>query len=85
MVNVGPVSYWQCQRVFRNPYDTLPNLPEHYASRLAKFKVEKATRNHILFLGNSITEGGNWRKLLGDSTVINRGISGDNTLGFCKG
>jgi lysophospholipase L1-like esterase len=32
-------------------------------------------------LGNSITEGGNWKKLLKDSTVINRGISGDVTFG----
>jgi lysophospholipase L1-like esterase len=32
-------------------------------------------------LGNSITEGGNWKKLLGDSSVLNRGISGDVTFG----
>ncbi len=32
-------------------------------------------------LGNSITEGGNWQVLLKDTTVINRGISGDVTFG----
>ena len=32
-------------------------------------------------LGNSITEGGDWKKLLNDSTIINRGISGDVTFG----
>ena len=32
-------------------------------------------------LGNSITEGGNWKSLLNDTTVINRGISGDVTFG----
>jgi lysophospholipase L1-like esterase len=65
-------------------YDTLPNLPEHYALRLAKFKSEKVMTGKILFAGNSITEGGNWRKLLKDSTVINRGISGDNSFGLLQ-
>jgi len=32
-------------------------------------------------VGNSITEGGNWKVLLKDTTVINRGISGDVTFG----
>lgn len=62
-------------------YDTLPNLPEHYVQRLEKFKKEPIVTGKILFLGNSITEKGNWRKLLKDSTIINRGISGDNTFG----
>lgn len=62
-------------------YDTIPNLPEHYTQRLEKFKKEPIATGKVLFLGNSITEGGNWRHLLKDSTVINRGISGDNTFG----
>lgn len=62
-------------------YDTLPNLPEHYVQRLEKFRKEPIVTGKILFLGNSITEKGNWRKLLKDSTIINRGISGDNTFG----
>jgi lysophospholipase L1-like esterase len=32
-------------------------------------------------LGNSITEGGDWKKLLTDTTIINHGISGDVTFG----
>jgi lysophospholipase L1-like esterase len=62
-------------------YDTIPNLPEHYWVRMENFKKETNLAGHTVFLGNSITEGGNWRKLLKDSTVINRGISGDNTFG----
>ncbi len=62
-------------------YDTLPNQPEHYAQRLEKFRKEPVTTGKLLFLGNSLTEGGNWRKLLKDSTVVNRGIVGDNTYG----
>jgi lysophospholipase L1-like esterase len=32
-------------------------------------------------VGNSITEGGDWKKLFQDTTVVNRGISGDVTFG----
>jgi len=65
-------------------YDTLPNLPKHYTERLAKFKKEPVVIGKIMFVGNSITEGGKWRKLLKDSSVINRGISGDNTFGLLQ-
>ncbi len=65
-------------------YDTLPNLPDHYAKRLAKFKTEPVVTGKIIFAGNSITEKGNWRKLLKDSSVINRGISGDNSFGLLQ-
>lgn len=35
----------------------------------------------ILFLGNSITERGEWHELLPGRKVANRGIGGDNTFG----
>jgi len=66
----------------KRPYDTVPNLPEHYWVRMEKFKREAAIAGKTVFLGNSITEGGQWKKLLKDSTIINRGISGDNTFGM---
>lgn len=62
-------------------WDTIPNMPQHYAKRMATFKNEPVVAEKIMFLGNSITEGANWKKLLKDSTVINRGISGDITFG----
>lgn len=65
----------------KRPYDTVPNLPEHYWVRLDKFKKEANVPGKVIFLGNSITEGGNWKRMLKDSTVINRGISGDNSFG----
>ena len=65
----------------KNSYDTLPNLPEHYVKRLAEFKKQPIVKGKVIMLGNSITEGGDWKKLLKDSTVINRGISGDVTFG----
>lgn len=65
----------------KRTYDTVPNMPEHYWVRMEKFKKETNIPGKVVFLGNSITEGGNWKKLLKDSTIINRGISGDNTFG----
>jgi lysophospholipase L1-like esterase len=62
-------------------YDTLPNLPAHYTKRLAEFTKQPLVEGKIVMLGNSITEGGDWRKLLLDSTIVNRGISGDVTFG----
>jgi lysophospholipase L1-like esterase len=65
----------------KRTYDTLPNVPEHYVKRYALFKTEPIVTGKIMMVGNSITEGGDWRKLLNDTTVINRGISGDVTFG----
>ncbi len=45
------------------------------------FEVCPATKGAIVFLGNSITEGGNWSELFPDKKVLNRGIGGDMTAG----
>ncbi|HTR27935.1 MAG TPA: GDSL-type esterase/lipase family protein [Puia sp.] len=68
------------QRVF----DTTGFVPEHYPERVATFAKEPVVKGRIIFLGNSITEIGDWKKLLNDSTVINRGIGGDITFGVLK-
>jgi len=62
-------------------YDTIRYAKDHYAARVALFKNEPIKKGKIILLGNSITEFGDWKKLLNDSTVINRGIAGDNTFG----
>ncbi len=62
-------------------YDTLPNMPEHYVTRYQLFQKEPVATGRIIMVGNSITEGTNWKVLLKDTTVINRGISGDVTFG----
>lgn len=62
-------------------YDTIRYAKEHYQKRLTVFRSEPIVKGKIIFLGNSITELGDWQKLLNDSTVINRGIAGDNTFG----
>jgi len=62
-------------------FDTTGFLPDHYTQRRAMFEKQLVVTGRIIFLGNSITEMGNWEKLLNDTTVINRGIGGDITYG----
>lgn len=65
-------------------FDTIPFIPEHTPQRLAQFAKEPIVTGKVIFLGNSITEMGDWKKATGDSTVINRGIGGDITFGVLK-
>ena len=64
--------------------DTVGFLPEFYPKRLAIFEREPVVKGRIIFLGNSITQLGDWKKLLNDTTVVNRGIAGDVTFGVLK-
>ena len=68
----------------QNLFDTTTFMEEHYVSRAAQFKKEPVETGRIIFLGDSITECGEWKKLLGNDDVINRGISGDITFGVLK-
>ena len=63
-------------------YDNVRFAPEHYRERMALFRSEALQQGGTVLLGNSITEFGDWRRLLNDTTVINRGIAGDNTFGM---
>jgi lysophospholipase L1-like esterase len=68
----------------QNLFDTIPFMVDHYAKRTAQFDKEPIVIGKIVFLGNSITEGGPWGELIGDNTVINRGIGGDITFTVLK-
>lgn len=65
-------------------YDTIRYAKDHYAKRVTLFKSEPLIKGRVIFLGNSITEFGDWKKLLNDTTVINRGIAADNTFGVLE-
>ena len=62
-------------------YDTIRYLRDHYAQRLKVFTAEPLVTGGLVFLGNSITEFGDWKKLTGDPTAVNRGIAADNSFG----
>jgi lysophospholipase L1-like esterase len=69
------------EKIDSRRYDTIRYATEYYEKRVAEFENEATAKNRIVFLGNSITEFGDWEKLLNDSTVFNRGIAADNTFG----
>lgn len=68
----------------QNLFDTVPFISEQAPQRLAQFASEPIIPGKIIFLGDSITEMGDWKKVLNDSTVINRGICGDITYGVLR-
>ncbi|KHJ39368.1 arylesterase [Pedobacter glucosidilyticus] len=53
----------------------------YFLKREAYFKALPVRKNAIVFLGNSITEVGEWSELFATKSIINRGISGDVTYG----
>ena len=62
------------------------NFPEslfstYYHQRLSHFETLPKTKNDIVFLGNSISDGAEWSELFADNHIKNRGISGDFTIG----
>lgn len=63
-----------------------PSLPDqlfstYYYQRVTHFKSLPQTKDDIIFLGNSITDGGEWQELFADLRIKNRGISGDISAG----
>ena len=52
-----------------------------YYQRATLFEELPVTSTDIIFLGNSITNGGEWSELLNNKHVKNRGISGDICMG----
>ena len=64
----------------------LPVYPDsifsaYYHQRLMHFQSLPQTNGDIIFVGNSITDGGEWSELFNDLKIKNRGISGDVTAG----
>ncbi|ERJ58340.1 GDSL-type esterase/lipase family protein [Sphingobacterium paucimobilis] len=64
----------------RNGHGTF-HESDHFKKRMELFKTDPLPKKAIIFLGNSITEQGNWKSLFPDKAVYNRGIGGDNTFG----
>jgi hexosaminidase len=65
---------------------TLPAYPDslfgtYYWQRASLFESLPKKETDILFVGNSITDGGEWSELFDDQRIKNRGISGDVTAG----
>ena len=55
-----------------------------YENRKNLFEILPAPKGSIIFLGDSITEHGQWEELMGNPKVKNRGIAGDTTWGLLR-
>ena len=53
----------------------------YYNQKLTLFRLLPDTKGEIVFLGNSITDIGEWSEIWQNPKVKNRGISGDITFG----
>ena len=53
----------------------------YYQQKVILFRLLPDEKNEIIFLGNSITDIGEWTEIWHNIKVKNRGISGDNTFG----
>ena len=60
---------------YANPY---------YQQRVEYFRKMPHVKNEVVFLGNSITERGEWQEILAGYKypVVNRGVGGDNSFGI---
>lgn len=63
-------------------YDSLYLKNPVYKNLTALYDLSRTRQADIVFLGNSITFGGNWMELLGRERVVNRGIGSDNIPGM---
>ncbi len=55
-----------------------------HRQRVSMFNVSPVSTGAIVFVGNSITEGGNWSELFPEKHILNRGIGGDISEGVIK-
>ena len=53
----------------------------YYEQKVSLFRLLPDTKKEIVFLGNSITDIGEWVEIWNNKKIRNRGISGDNTFG----
>ena len=56
----------------------------YYKQRVEYFNKMPHVKNEIVFLGNSITERGEWQEILSGYRypIVNRGVGGDNSFGI---
>ncbi len=53
----------------------------YYQKKMQEFRQKPGSKQDIFLVGDSLTDQGNWTKLLNQTNLKNRGISGDTTAG----
>lgn len=56
----------------------------YYEQKLSFFRAMPEAKSPIIFVGNSITDGAEWRELFPNKNILNRGISGDQSEGVLE-
>jgi lysophospholipase L1-like esterase len=80
----GGLGYWRQKLNNLNLFNRKANIynihkPPYYIHKKSQFELLPIKYNSIIFLGDSITDEGEWTELLQNSNIQNRGISGDTT------
>ncbi|MDJ0730957.1 MAG: GDSL-type esterase/lipase family protein [Crocosphaera sp.] len=53
----------------------------YYQKKVKEFRQNPGSQQDIFLVGDSLTDQGNWKQLLNQTNLKNRGISGDTTAG----
>jgi lysophospholipase L1-like esterase len=59
-------------------------LENNHARKVSFFEIFPINSSDVVFLGDSITQGGEWAELFPNLTAKNRGIGGDTTTGVLE-
>jgi lysophospholipase L1-like esterase len=59
-------------------------LEKNHVRKVSFFEIFPVHGSDVVFLGDSITQGGEWAELFPNLTVKNRGIGGDTTSGVLE-
>ncbi|MGJ0494957.1 GDSL-type esterase/lipase family protein [Aliarcobacter cryaerophilus] len=54
----------------------------YYDDKVSQFQILSFKSKPIMMIGDSITDRGLWNELLDRNDIVNRGISGDTTIGL---
>ncbi len=76
LCSLGLISFLQAQARYDSSY-----LTTYYEQKVSMFRLLPDTKDEIIFLGNSITDIGEWAEIWNSIQVKNRGVSSDNTFG----
>ncbi|MBS4219414.1 lipase [Bacillus sp. FJAT-49711] len=60
---------------------TVAGNSNYYLGKMSIFESGESKSNHVVFLGDSLTDYGEWNEYFITNNILNRGISGDTTDG----
>jgi lysophospholipase L1-like esterase len=78
-VKNGGLTYWRQKILNWNVTNNDIDNPPYYIHKTSQFELLPKKTGTIIFLGDSITDEGEWTELLENPNIQNRGISGDTT------